>query len=66
MAKPRPFRSPIVRLAVLALVVLLVGWQLGGLPALAQKITGTLGAPNASTTLSGNQLPAPAPPPSAG
>ncbi len=61
MAK-RSFRATITRLALLALVVMLVGWQLGGVPALAQRITGTPGAPNATTTLPGNQLPAPAPP----
>ncbi|MDX2168609.1 MAG: arylsulfatase [Deltaproteobacteria bacterium] len=31
-------------------------------PAGAQQVTGTLGAPNATTTLSGKQLPAPQPP----
>jgi arylsulfatase len=46
----------------LALVALLVGWQAGWAPVLAQTITGTLGAPDATTTLNGNQLPAPAPP----
>ncbi len=61
MAK-RSLRATITRLALLALVVMLVGWQLGGVPALAQRITGTPGAPNATTTLPGNQLPAPAPP----
>ncbi len=61
MAK-RSVRATITRLALLALVVVLVGWQLGGVPALAQRITGTPGAPNATTTLPGNQLPAPAPP----
>ena len=49
------------RLGALALVALLVGWQAGWAPVLAQTITGTLGAPDATTTLSGNQLPAPAP-----
>ena len=35
----------------------------GGVPAavLAQQVTGTLGSPNATTTISGKQLPAPAP-----
>jgi arylsulfatase A-like enzyme len=61
MAK-RPSGSLIVRLAVLALVGLLVGWQAGWVPAAAQRITGTPGAPNATTTIPGNQLPAPAPP----
>ncbi len=46
----------------LALVALLVGWQLGWVPVLAQTVTGKLGAPNATTTIPGNQLPAPAPP----
>jgi arylsulfatase len=50
------------RLGALALVALLVGWQAGWAPVYAQTITGTLGAPDATTTLSGNQLPAPAPP----
>ena len=50
------------RLGALALVALLVGWQAGWAPVLAQTISGTLGAPDATTTLSGNQLPAPAPP----
>ena len=49
-------------LFAVALVALLVGWQAGWAPALAQTITGTPGAPNATTTLPGNQLPAPAPP----
>ena len=49
------------RLGALALVAMLVGWQTGWAPVLAQTITGTLGAPDATTTLSGNQLPAPAP-----
>ena len=48
------------RLGALALVALLVGWQAGWAPLLAQTITGRLGAPDATTTLSGNQLPAPA------
>jgi arylsulfatase len=50
------------RLGALALVALQVGWQAGWAPVLAQTISGTLGAPDATTTLSGNQLPAPAPP----
>ena len=50
------------RLGALALLALLVGWQAGWAPVLAQTITGTLGAPDATTTLSGNQLPAAAPP----
>ncbi|MEI6829828.1 MAG: sulfatase-like hydrolase/transferase [Synechococcaceae cyanobacterium ELA445] len=50
------------RLFAVVLVALLVGWQAGWAPALAQTITGTPGAPNATTTLPGNQLPAPAPP----
>ena len=49
------------RLGALALVALLVGWQAGWAPLLAQTITGTLGDPDATTTISGNQLPAPAP-----
>jgi arylsulfatase len=48
------------RLGALALVALLVGWQAGWAPLLAQTITGRLGAPDATTTLSGHQLPAPA------
>lgn len=50
------------RLGALALVGLLVGWQAGWAPVLAQTITGTLGAADATTTIRGNQLPAPAPP----
>ena len=50
------------RLGALVLVVLLVGWQAGWAPVLAQTITGTAGAPNATTTLAGNQLPPPTPP----
>ncbi len=46
----------------LVLVAVLVGWQAGWLPAAAQRITGTPGAPNATTTITGSQLPAPAPP----
>ena len=34
---------------------------LASLPALGQQVTGTLGSPNATTTISGTQLPAPAP-----
>jgi len=49
------------RLGALALA-LLVGWQAGWAPVLAQTITGTPGAADATTTISGNQLPAPAPP----
>ena len=62
MAK-RPFRATITSPRPAgAWWCLLVGWQLGGVPALAQRITGTPGAPNATTTIPGNQLPAPAPP----
>jgi len=50
------------RLGALALVAVLVGWQAGWAPVLAQAITGTPGAADATTTISGNQLPAPAPP----
>ncbi|WP_233132819.1 arylsulfatase [Synechococcus sp. MW101C3] len=50
------------RLFLVAAALLLAGWQLGGMPALAQRISGTPGAPNATTTISGTQLPAPAPP----
>jgi arylsulfatase A-like enzyme len=50
------------RLGALTLVALLVGWQAGWAPVLAQTITGTPGAADATTTISGNQLPAPAPP----
>jgi arylsulfatase len=50
------------RLGALALVAVLVGWQAGWAPVLAQTITGTPGAADATTTISGNQLPAPAPP----
>lgn len=46
----------------LVLVAVLVGWQAGWLPAAAQTIIGRPGAPNATTTIPGNQLPAPAPP----
>ena len=50
------------RLGALALVAVLVGWQAGWAPVLAQTITGTPGAADATTTISGNRLPAPAPP----
>jgi arylsulfatase A-like enzyme len=50
------------RLGALGLVALLVGWQAGWAPVLAQTITGTPGAADATTTILGNQLPAPAPP----
>jgi arylsulfatase len=43
------------------LVALLVGWQAGWAPVLAQTITGTPGAAAATTTIRGNQLPASAP-----
>ena len=39
-----------------------MGWQAGWAPLLAQTVSGSLGAPDATTTLAGNQLPAPAPP----
>jgi arylsulfatase len=39
-----------------------VGWQAGWAPVVAQTITGTPGAADATTTIRGNQLPAPAPP----
>ena len=38
------------RLGALALVALLVGWQAGWAPVLAQTITGTPGAADATTT----------------
>jgi arylsulfatase len=50
------------RLVPACLALALVGWSFSAVPALAQKITGTPGAPNATTTVPGNQLPAPAPP----
>ncbi|AFY28453.1 arylsulfatase [Cyanobium gracile] len=50
------------RLVPACLALALLGWSFGAVPALAQRITGTPGAPNATTTISGNQLPAPAPP----
>jgi len=50
------------RLVPACLAVALVGWSFSAVPALAQKITGTPGAPNATTTIPGTQLPAPAPP----
>ena len=40
---------------------LLAALALGTLPAAAQQVTGTLGSPNATTTVNGEQLPAPAP-----
>lgn len=52
----------IPRLGVLVAIAVLLGWQAAWLPAAAQTITGSLGAPDATTTLPGNQLPAPAPP----
>lgn len=50
------------RLVPACLALALVGWSFRAVPALAQRITGTPGAPNATTTIPGNQLPAPAPP----
>ncbi|WP_216905690.1 arylsulfatase [Synechococcus sp. CCY 0621] len=50
------------RLVPAGLALALLGWSFGAVPALAQRITGTPGAPNATTTISGTQLPAPAPP----
>ncbi|MEA5391569.1 arylsulfatase [Cyanobium gracile UHCC 0139] len=50
------------RLLLVALALALVGWQAGWMPAVAQRITGTPGSPNATTTIPGTQLPAPAPP----
>ena len=52
----------IPRLGLLVAIAVLLGWQAAWLPAAAQTITGSLGAPDATTTLPGNQLPAPAPP----
>jgi len=49
------------RLGALTLVALLVGWQAGWAPVVAQTVTGTPGAADATTTILGNQLPAPAP-----
>jgi hypothetical protein len=46
----------------LVLLALLMGWRAGLAPALAQPITGTLGAPGATAPISGNQPPAPAAP----
>ena len=50
------------RLGAFLLAAVLVIWQAGWAPVLAQTVTGTLGAADATTTLSGNQLPALAPP----
>ncbi len=50
------------RLALVGMVLAVVSWQLGGVQALAQVVRGTLGSPTATTTISGQQLPAPAPP----
>ncbi len=50
------------RLVPACLALALVGWSFRAVPALAQRITGTAGAPNATTTIPGTQLPAPAPP----
>lgn len=50
------------RLGALSLALLLVGWQAGWSPAAAQRmVSGVLGSPAARATISGNQLPAPAP-----
>ncbi len=49
------------RLALGGMVVALVGWQLGGVQSIAQLVRGTLGSPDATTTITGEQLPAPAP-----
>jgi arylsulfatase A-like enzyme len=46
---------PLLLLAVAMIAVMIV-------PAMAQQVTGTLGAPNATTTIDGKQLPAPDPP----
>src|ERR1700709_891209 len=42
-------------------VAILVATMIGSGPALAQQVTGTLGAPSATTTIPGTQLPPPAP-----
>ncbi|MCC7328153.1 MAG: arylsulfatase [Burkholderiales bacterium] len=43
------------------LSLLLIGSLWAGVPAAAQQVTGTLGSPAATTTISGKQLPPPAP-----
>jgi len=44
------------------LLVCMAGLAVGGGAALAQEVTGTLGSPSATTTISNEQLPAPTPP----
>ncbi len=49
------------RSAAIAVAVLLIAVAFPALPAMAQEITGELGSPSATTTISGKQLPAPDP-----
>lgn len=55
----RPLQSVLAGFLALILVISTGFWWT---PAIAQKITGTPGAPNATTTILGNQLPSPTPP----
>jgi hypothetical protein len=47
--------------AKVMLWTLLAIWAIASAPALAQEVTGELGSPNATTTISGKQLPPPDP-----
>jgi len=49
------------RSAALSIAVILIAVAFTALPAMAQEITGKLGSPSATTTISGKQLPAPNP-----
>ena len=49
------------RSVAIAIAVILIAVAFTALPAMAQEITGELGSPSATTTISGKQLPAPDP-----
>jgi hypothetical protein len=50
-----------IRAVLLTLLALLAAALLAATPAMAQQIYGTPGSPSATTTVSGKQLPPPAP-----
>ena len=49
------------RVSIAAVTVIVTAMALAALPAVAQQITGTLGSPSATTTISNKQLPPPDP-----
>ena len=49
------------RSVAISIAVILIAVAFTALPAMAQEITGELGSPSTTTTISGKQLPAPEP-----